>query len=128
LASATEKSQLALGLLARWRAEIDVLRSSPSLAPEDFGSLEALQRELLFRRADSVRSQVRKLIQTTLAPDDDCANRAGDAVRLYDLRSELVHEGTVDSRKLAQAISEAEALVRRTLKTRFERLTRTTTK
>lgn len=123
LASATVKTQLALELLAKWGNEIHTLRSNPSLPPEDSASLEALHRELLFRRDDSVRSQIRKLIQTTLAPANDSEDRARDGVRLYDLRSTLVHQGTVDSRQLDQAISEAKSLVLRTLIARFERIT-----
>ncbi|HWR76550.1 MAG TPA: hypothetical protein VN283_04995 [Thiobacillus sp.] len=122
LATATSKSRLALELLAKWLAEIDELSRNESLSAEDLASLEALQRELLFRQEDSVRSQIRKLVRTTLAHAEDADAAARDAVRLYDLRSTLVHEGTLDHQVLSEGTSAARTLVHRTLTARFKAL------
>jgi hypothetical protein len=119
LATATSKTPLAIELIEKWAAELEQLKDHLPPLSDDAASLEALQRELLFRREDSVRSQIRKLVFSTLHPDIDASDRARDAVRLYDFRSTLVHEGTVDSQKLATALTEAKALVYRTLRARF---------
>lgn len=119
LATATLKSSLAIELITKWGTELEHYKNNLPPLSEDAASLEALHRELLFRREDSVRSQIRKLVLATLQPDIDAPDRARDAVRLYDIRSKLVHEGTVDSHKLDVALSEAKALVYRTLRARF---------
>jgi hypothetical protein len=124
LASATQKSTIALELLNRWQKEVSAIRSTLPAQSEDAGALESLERELLFRREDSIRSQVRKLVIATLSPADDARERARDAVRLYDLRSTLVHEGSLDATTLDHATGEAKALVHRTLLARFHAISR----
>ncbi|CAG9931531.1 HEPN domain-containing protein [Candidatus Nitrotoga arctica] len=119
LATATSKTPLAIELIKKWAAELEQLKNDLPPQSDDAVSLEALKRELLIRRDDSVRSQIRKLVLSTLHPDIDASDRADYAVKLYDLRSKLVHEGTVDSQKLATALTEAKALVCRTLCARF---------
>jgi len=119
LATATLKSSLAIELITKWGLELEYHKNNLPPLSEDAASLEARQRELLFRREDSVRSQIRKLVLSTLQPDIDAPDRARDAVRLYDIRSKLVHEGTVDSHKLDVALLEAKTLVNRTLRARF---------
>ena len=124
LALATLKAPIALGRLNRWQAELAALRSTLSAQSEDAGALDSLERELLFRREDSVRSQVQKLVATALSPAEDARERARDAVRLYDLRSRLVHEGSLDVATLDRATGEAKTLVHRTLLARFNTLCR----
>ena len=125
LALATPKAPVALDLLNRWHGELVTLRSTLPAQSEDAGALESLERELLFRREDSVRSQVRKLVTAALSPAEDAQERARDAVRLYDLRSTLVHEGFLDAATLDRATGEAKTLVHRTLLARFNTLCRT---
>jgi hypothetical protein len=124
LAKATQKASIALELLDRWRAELSELRSRLPAESEEDAALESLERELLFRKEDSVRSQIRKLVLLALAPAEDARERARDAVRLYDLRSTLVHEGFLDGSTLDRATQEAKELVHRTLLARFHTLCR----
>lgn len=123
LASATAKAPIALQLLERWEAERAALRATLANDSEDAASLDALQRELFFRRDDSIRSQVRKLVAAELNGDIDAAAKARDAVRLYDLRSVLVHDGHLPSNVLGDAVAESKELVHRVLSKRFQRLT-----
>lgn len=122
LALATLKAPIALELLNRWQGEVAALRSTFAAESEDAIALDSLERELLFRREDSIRSQVRKLVIAVLSPAADAGDRARDAVRLYDLRSALVHEGQLDAATLDRATGEAKALVHRILLARFNRL------
>jgi len=123
LARSTRKSGLAVELLERWSAEVQVLLETVQQDSEDAAALDALQRELLVRRDDSIRSKVRKLILCELADDSDASAQASEAVRLYDLRSTLVHQGFLEVRQLDTATADAKLLVHRVLHTRFRRLT-----
>ena len=120
LAAATLKAPLALELIDRWQDDISTLKADASRTAEELASLESLQRELLFRREDSIRSQIRRLVFESLAPADDAAQSAREALKLYDLRSRLVHEGTLDQIELDSATGRTKELVLRVLKARFE--------
>lgn len=58
-----------------------------------------LERELLFRREASLRSQIRKLVVDALViagnPDPQEVGRR--AVKVYDKRSTLVHQGVLNT-------------------------------
>jgi hypothetical protein len=123
LARSTRKSDVAVELLERWSTEVQVLLATVQQDSEDAAALDALRRELLFRRDDSIRSQVRKLILRELSDDSDVDAQAREAVRLYDLRSTLVHQGILEVRQLGAATADAKLLVHRVLQTRFRRLT-----
>lgn len=122
LALATLKAPLVMELMGRWRDEVSALKADRSKTAEELASLEALERELLFRREDSIRSQIRRLVLETLTTANDAEQFAREALRLYDIRSRLVHEGTLDDRELAEATGRTKELVHRVLKARFERV------
>lgn len=124
LTAPTAKSPAALALLEKWSAEVDQISVSLEASSEDALALEALKREILYRRADSVRSQVRKMVLSALDGEADAAHVARDALRLYDLRSTLVHDGFVEAHQLSEATSQARTLVHRVLLCRFRRVTR----
>lgn len=123
LTSPTPKSPAALGLLEKWSAEVDQMAASFEASSEDALALVALKREMFYRREDSIRSQVRKLVLSTLDGEADAAHVAREALRLYDLRSTLVHDGFVDARQLSEATCQARTLVHRVLLSRFRRVT-----
>ena len=120
LAIATAKASIALELLGLWQQDLDLLRGSPDRTADELASLDSLERELLFRRNDSVRSQIRQLVRTTLAGAPNVDQVARAALRLYDLRSRLVHEGYVEPKELDDATSEVKELVQKVLVARFE--------
>lgn len=117
------KAPIALALLEKWSIEVDQLAASMAPNSEDAMALAALKREICFRREDSIRSQVRKLVLSTLDGESDAANVAREALRLYDLRSVLVHDGFVEARQLSEATDQARTLVHRVLLSRFRRVT-----
>jgi hypothetical protein len=122
IATAALKPPSALALLARWEQELVATLAALPEASDDAHALQALLRELIFRREDSLRSQIRRLVHDTLSPAPDAADRAREAVDLYDTRSTLVHEGTIDEKILDKATTNAKALVYRTLMARFSRV------
>jgi hypothetical protein len=54
-----------------------------------------------------------------MSGEDDAAEAAKQVVRLYDLRSTLVHEGTLPQQKLSESLTEAKDLVDRILRARY---------
>ncbi|MEO8098206.1 MAG: hypothetical protein ABI811_10935 [Acidobacteriota bacterium] len=118
LATGVDRPPLVLDLLEKWRNETG--RILQTLAPDsdDAASLHGISRELLFRRQDSIRQQIRSLVLRTLAMsgEDDPAKQA---VRLYDLRSTLVHGGTLPHQRLSESVTEAKDLVERILRAHF---------
>ena len=108
-----QKHPIALRLLDVFEEDL-VRHASRYHTDSDEGhAIEALKKEIVFRREMSLRSRIRRLVLDTLgdlSPDEQ-TRRARDAVWAYDLRSTLVHDGTVPSEEL----DEASAIARRTL-------------
>ena len=119
----TKKSKIALDLLSRWRVETRSIIQSIAGYDADVASLEALERELLFRQEDSIGIQIRKVVDYELRSDSDVTEQVREAKRLYNLRSTLVHEGFLDASILVNATSSAKTLVHRVLSSRFRRIT-----
>jgi hypothetical protein len=121
LATGSPRTQVALDLLDKWKKEVEELKKNISPESDDAASLEALSRELLIRKEDSIRRQIRTLVLTTLQAngDDDAITMARTAVQVYDRRSTLVHDGKLESHVLSQATSEAKNIVERVLRIRF---------
>ena len=86
---------------------------------DEIFAFEALQREIVFRRGDSIRSQIRRLVFDTLSGESNVDELARQAVQVYDKRSALVHEGSLPEPELTESISSAEAIASRILKTQF---------
>lgn len=103
LAPVTEKHVVAQELLTRLRDEIDI-RLAEITDEEARDSLEALRRELEFRKETSIRRRVRRLILDE-APLDKPSRQtlAKQVVWAYDLRGALAHSGSVDSDELYKA-------------------------
>jgi hypothetical protein len=67
----TPRTVLVLSLLAKWRNETEELLGTIDADSEDAISLEALSRELLFRREDSIRRQIYNVVFSTLHANGD---------------------------------------------------------
>lgn len=121
LATGVERTRLVLDLLERWRNEAENILQTVAPDSDDAISLQGIRRELLFRREDSIRRQIRNVVLTTLTMngDGDAQEMERAAVRLYDLRSTLVHEGTLPAQKLSESVTEAKSVVERVLRARF---------
>jgi hypothetical protein len=75
----------------------------------------------MFRKEDSIRRQIRNVVQFTLEDngDTDAKQTAASAVKIYDLRSTLVHDGTLEFQVLTKATADAKTIVERVLRARF---------
>jgi Apea-like HEPN len=89
---------------------------------EEWHALDSLQRELLFRRDNSIRSRVRTLVSTALSkvPDAERSQLARDAVWVYDLRGALVHDGTVPKNELSRGYGLARSVIMQLLTARMQ--------
>lgn len=80
-------------------------------------SMLAMQRELSFRRCNSIARQLRSLVRDALAGDDDVAWCADRLTELYDQRSQLLHSGRF-KREDRQRLSDAQSIAQRILRSR----------
>ena len=112
LAKPTVKHQIAIDLLDRWRKELAEKMRELDSSSEEFLSLEALSRELVFRSEDSIRAQVRKLFASLPGVDAAKATELQRrALRVYDKRSTLVHDGHLPAEELSTMETEARELL-----------------
>lgn len=120
LAQPETKHPHALELLAQWSQQLSELRSSSS-DPDLVFALDSLERELIFRREDSLRSRIRRLAVASLSDvaESERESLAQRAVELYDLRSTLIHTGVIEGSELGKALTDARNLVSRLLQHRF---------
>lgn len=100
-----EKHAVAQSLLDDLDARIKQQLPSYAKDSDEHHALESLQRELIFRREASVRSSIRQLILDGLNDLSESARnaRSTEVVKAYDLRSRLVHDGTVPPTDLVRA-------------------------
>lgn len=113
------KAPIVRQLLERWRAELRQMRDGAH--PEaDAEALEALDRELFFRKEASIRSRIRALVSDSLSQPDSTSD-VQRAVAIYDLRGQLVHDGRVPPGELSDAIKDAERIVGEVLKNRLRK-------
>lgn len=124
LTSSTPKSQIALDFLKKWKGEIDYEKSKLDENDKDFEAFEALERELIFRKENSLRSRMRELVYESLkdANDPNAESYAKMAVKLYDNRSELVHKGTLPNNVINAALSESKKLTGLILKIKLTKI------
>jgi hypothetical protein len=116
LAQSTEKHQVALDLLERWRAELEAEKSKFEPPSDEYESLDALSGEVQFRRDDSIGNQIRKLFsnlpETTA---EESANLQRRAKKVYTKRSKLVHDGYLPADQLEVLEVEARTLLEKLL-------------
>src|SRR5262249_19924954 len=94
LAESTPKHQVARDLLAQWQRELTTEKEKYEPSSEEFHSLQALSRELDFRSGDSINNTIRKLfVGFPGVSDEERAELQRRAVRVYNKRSTLVHDG-----------------------------------
>ncbi len=112
LAPVTERHPAAVQLLADFQESID-LQVDGAADTETRDALEALRREIGFRKETSIRRRVRRLVLDLASLDEQSRQAlAKKVVAAYDLRGTVVHTGAVDS----QALSEANDFALQTVK------------
>ena len=121
LAIGAPRPQRVLDLIDQWKTQVDSVLSDGGWAREELESLDALRRELFFRKEDSIRKQIYNLVVFTLqqADDPEAEELAQRAKKLYDLRSELVHNGKLPDVKLSFGVTEAKLITQRVLRARY---------
>jgi hypothetical protein len=112
LASSSQKHATAIALLQRWENELAAEMSNHAPSSEAWLSLDALRRELGFRTEDSIRSQIRKLFAGLPGVStEESASLQRKALRVYDKRSTLVHDGQLPAEILKDLEFEARELL-----------------
>ncbi|SFP21189.1 hypothetical protein SAMN05216229_10111 [Geopseudomonas sagittaria] len=112
LAPEADKHAEAVVLLQKFAAMVQAKLNATS-DDEAYDALQALLREIDFRKETSIRRRVRKLVLDVAPLSEPELNKlARKVVNAYDLRGSLVHTGTVD----AQALSDAYAVVLNAIK------------
>lgn len=112
LAKPSLKHQVALDLLSRLRCELDEEMMKYESSSEEYRNLEALRRELIFRREDSIRSRVGKLFASLPGLNSVEADQLQQrALRVYDKRSALLHDGHLPAQELSGLELEARELL-----------------
>jgi hypothetical protein len=108
LASPTPRPRIALDLVTKWQEELTAAQARYANSSAEYAALDALGRELLYRRDDSIRSQIRALAQRAVEPKNpDAEQFSRRAAAVYDKRSSLVHDGFLPAEELAPAEAEA---------------------
>lgn len=121
LATGDPKADEVQELMDEWEEEIEMKKAEYNPNSRVFNDLEALERELLFRRESSLRTQIRQLVLTSLDDwaRDERLKIADRAVEVYDARSTLVHEGHLPAPRLNTAASDAQEIAQAVLQARF---------
>jgi hypothetical protein len=115
------KSKIALNLLEQWKQQVSDLKSKLPSDSDEYISLEGLERELLFRRENSIRSQIRQMVYDVLfaGKNPKATELSRRVVKVYDQRSALVHEGALPIGELAEAEHGAKEIIELVLKAMF---------
>lgn len=128
LSSSSQKHSIAIELLRRWEAELTEEMAIHDPSGEAWLSLDALRRELGFRSEDSIRSQIRKLFAALPGvPTEECTSLQRRALRVYDKRSTLVHDGQLPAGDLIEIEREARELLEKIFAATIDPLPNATT-
>jgi len=125
LSQGRPKHPIVQATMDRWAAEVAERLEAADVLSEEGNDFEALQRELLFRKESSLRSNMRDLVGSTLQEvgHPDSGTLASDAVRMYDRRSTLVHEGFLPEAELMAGLATARTLAKLILTAKVARVT-----
>jgi hypothetical protein len=103
LAPPAPKHAVAQAIVDGWDEELDAELDRYAEGSEEHEAIDSLRREVLFRRERSIRSRIRKHILEVVGAvsPEDAQQTAKMAVRAYDLRGRLVHNGTLAPAELS---------------------------
>jgi len=108
------KHEVAIAFTDRWNAELTAAMQDFARGSDEHDALESLRREVCFRRDRSIRGALRAHVLNVV---NQCEPESGTriaalAVRAYDLRGALVHEGRLGSADLSEGHQAARESVR----------------
>ncbi len=118
LATPTRRSQLVIGLFDQWERQVNDTKLGMQPDSEEAQELEALSHNFLHQREDSIGNQIRHLIfdaATTLGGVDASA-LSRRAMKVYNQRSRLIHDGVLPAGDLNKAEQDAKELLELVLK------------
>jgi len=123
LLTPSPRHPVAREVLDGWRPELEARRNAYLPGSDEYVALDSILRELIFKRTDSLRRQVRTLVKESLAAVNDPRADAlsSRAVEIYDARSTLVHEGALPSRELGQITQDAKEITESVLRAKYRR-------
>lgn len=110
IAQGGEKHEAAQTLMDEWERQLVEKKKKYDANSKPYIALDSLERELSFRRGQSLRSQIRDLVFNSLKDSKgvkEARTVAARAVDVYDKRSKLTHEGRIDQSALSEAVREA---------------------
>lgn len=115
------RHEIVVKLLERWQLEVEKLKKEFEPDSNEYNALESLEHELLFKKTDSLRRQVRCLVLKSLEflGHDKPRELAEQAVWVYNRRSELFHTGSLPKPLLSKATSTAKSIVELVLEARY---------
>ena len=127
LAIPKERPTFIKNLISEWGNQIKELKGQYTPDAEEVEYLDSLEREIVFRKENSIRNQIRVLVFETLKVhgEENATKTAKRAVELYDLRSELTHNGYIEKESIDSLKIEAHSIVLNVLKTFFLNFTNT---
>lgn len=119
LAPITEKHKTAVQELSTFKAHLETVLAGVT-EEEERDALEALVRELEFKKETSIRRRVRNLVLAEAPLTKNArSDLAKKVVNAYDLRGSVVHVGAVDSQALSEAHEIALQVVKLLLRARL---------
>lgn len=126
IAMSVPKPKVAQDLMDRWESELRQEKLKHDATSIEFDGLDALERELSFRRDSSLRSRIWNLVYDSLRHSRGEAEAKKLAVRvreIYDQRSKVAHEGHIHIPKpeLNAAVQDATGIVSDVLKEKIRK-------
>lgn len=121
LAQAVPRPEVVRNLLEKWNNEVEQIKLTNNDS-ELAATLDSLSNELFLKKENSIRSQIRTLVLETLkyAGQEKAEEMAKSAVKIYDQRSKLVHDGKIDTQTLNQSTAQAKSIVEQVLRAKFK--------
>ncbi|MFC2032395.1 hypothetical protein ACFLUS_03400 [Chloroflexota bacterium] len=116
------RHKVVVQLLEKWKPEVEYLKKDFPTDSEEYHALESLEGELLFKKVDSLRRQVRSLVFKSLKflGHDNPQELAEQAVSVYDERSSLFHNGFLPEPLLSQTTTKAKTIVELVLEAQYK--------
>jgi len=116
------RHEVVVQLLDKWKPEVEDRKKEFPPDSDEYHALESLERELLFKKEDSLRKQVRSLVLKSLEflGHNKAQELARETVWVYDQRSKLFHEGFMTESLLSKATSKAKSIVELVLEARYK--------
>lgn len=121
LAESEVRPKAVIDTLEKFKDQLEEIEKNYPDDSEEKVSFESLKRELVFRKEDSIRKQIRSLVFNALSMngDSDALEISKQALAIYDKRSTLVHEGSIPADELGKVSADARSIVERVLRAKF---------